>query len=486
MGIILKQSFKNTIVTFIGFGFGALNTLFLYTNIMEPTYYGLVTFILATGAILMPVMSAGAHNSLVKYYSAQKEDSKNGFLTLMMISPLLIILPLTLLVWLGYDAIGEFLSIKNVLVKNYLWYLFLVGIAMAYFEVFYAWSKVHLKSVFGNFLKEVFARICASVLLALLYFEVLDLDFFLKAIVGVYVLRTLLMTLYAYSLHRPVLSFKFPKNTKPIVGYGMLMVLGGSVALILLEIDKFMINQFMALDNVAFYGVAIYIATSIIVPARAMHQITYPMTANYLNEGNFFELESLYKKTSLTSFIASGILFVLIIMNIDDLFLMLPEEYRGGFSIIALIGLAKVFDSLLGNINAILYYSEYYRWVLVMGICFAVVTIVLNLWLIPLYGIEGAALASFMAIFLFNLSKLIFVKLKFGFLPFSGATFKVFATLLLIGALFYMLQFPFHPIINIVLKSILIGAMYLGILFRFEISEDVSGVLSKWLKRREE
>ncbi|SNY99782.1 lipopolysaccharide biosynthesis protein [Flagellimonas pacifica] len=486
MGIILKQSFKNTIVTFIGFGFGALNTLFLYTNILEPTYYGLVTFILATGAILMPIMSSGAHNGMVKYYSAQKDESRNGFLTLMMISPLLIILPLTLIIWWAYDPIGEFLSIKNTLVKDYLWYLFLVGIAMAYFEVFYAWSKVHLKSVFGNFLKEVFARICVSILLGLLYFEVIDLDFFLKALVGVYLLRTLLMKLYAYSLHRPVLSFTFPKNTWNILGYGMLMVLGGSVALILLEIDKFMINQFMELDNVAFYGVAIYIATSIIVPTRAMHQITYPMTANYLNEGNFFELESLYKKTSLTSFIASGILFVLIVLNINDLFLMLPEEYRGGFSIIALIGMAKVFDSLLGNINAILYYSKYYKWVLVMGICFAVVTILLNLWLIPLYGIEGAALASFMAIFMFNLSKLIFVKLKFGFLPFSKATFKVFATLLLIGVLFYVLQFPFHPIINILLKSALIGAIYLGILFRFEISEDVSGVLSKWLRRREE
>ncbi|MGX1930382.1 lipopolysaccharide biosynthesis protein [Flagellimonas sp. 2504JD4-2] len=486
MGIVLKQSFKNTIVTFIGFAFGAVNTLFLYTNILESKYYGLVTFILATGAILMPIMASGAHNGLVKYYSVQTEQSRNGFLTLIVLSPLLIILPLTVLIWLGYDTIGDFLSVKNALVKDYLWYLFLVGLAMAYFEVFYAWSKVHLKSVFGNFLKEVFARICVSVLLVLLYSDIISLDFFLKGIVGIYLLRTLLMKLYAYSLRRPALDFKFPKETKTIIGYGLLMVVGGSVALILLEIDKFMINQFKALENVAYYGVAVYIATSIIVPARAMNQITYPLTANYLNEGNFFELENLYRKTSLTSFIAAGILFVLIVLNINDLFLMLPEEYRGGFVIITLIGVAKVLDSLLGNVNAILYYSEYYKWVLVMGACFAAITILLNLWLIPIYGIEGAALASFISIFMFNLSKLVFVKLKFGFLPFSKATFKVFATLLLLLVLFYMLQFPFHPIVNIILKSAFVVAMYLGILFRFEISEDVSGILSNWLKRRED
>lgn len=486
MGIVLKQSFKNTVVTFIGFAFGAINTLFLYTNILDSKYYGLVTFILATGAILMPIMASGAHNALVKYYSAQTDRSKNGFFTLILFSPLLVILPLTLLVWWAHTAIGDFLSIKNALVKDYLWYLFLVGVAMAYFEVFYAWSKVHLKSVFGNFLKEVFGRICASILLVLLYLDIITLDFFLKGIVGIQLLRTLLMKFYAYTLHRPVLSFKFPKEAKTIVGYGLLMVVGGSVALVLLEIDKVMINQFKALENVAYYGVAVYIATSIIVPARAMNQITYPLTANYLNEGNLFELENLYRKTSLTAFIASGILFVLIVLNISDLFLMLPEEYRDGFSIIALIGVAKVLDSLLGNVNAMLYYSEYYKWVLVLGACFAAVTILLNLWFIPLYGIEGAALASFISIFLFNLSKLIFIKLKFGFFPFSKATFKVLATLLLLLALFNMLQFPFHPIVNIVLKSILIGAMYLGILFRFEISEDVTGLLSKWLRRRED
>lgn len=485
MGIVLKQTFKNTIVTYIGFGFGAINTLFLYTNILEPTYYGLVTFILATGAILMPIMSSGAHNALVKYFSAQSEGDKNGFLTLILLLPLAIIVPLAIVVWGFQEQISDFLSVQNALVRDYIWYLFLVGMSMAYFELFYAWGKVHLKSVFGNFLKEVFARVCVSVLLLLLYWDTINVDEFLMALVGVYMIRTLLMKIYAYYLQRPRISFDFPKQSKEIIGYGLLMVLGGSVALILLEIDKVMINQFKSLDNVAYYGVAIYIATSIIVPTRAMHQITYPMTANYLNSGNSFELERLYKKTSLTSFIASGILFVLVLLNLSDLYTMIPEAYRNGFHIVFLIGLAKVLDSILGNINAILYYSAYYKWVLVMGICFAIVTILLNLWLIPIYGIEGAAVASFASILLFNLSKLILVKLKFGMLPMTSATFKVFATLLLLIALFASLQFPFHPIINIALKSTFIVVMYLGILYRFQISEDVNGVLAKWLRKRE-
>ena len=147
--------------------------------------------------------------------------------------------------------------------------------------------------------------------------------------------------------------------------------------------------------------------------------------------------------------------------------------------------MAKVFDSLLGNINSILYNSEYYKTILLLGVLLALTTILLNLWFIPLLGIEGAALASFIAIFLFNGIKMVVVKIKFGFLPFGRSTCKVFATLVLLGFLFWQLNFTFHPILNIICKSVMMIAMYLGILYRFDISKDVSGLISGFLRKRE-
>ena len=486
MGIVLKQSLKNITITYLGFAFGAVNTLFLYTQILPDTYYGLVTVILATGAILMPLMAFGVQNTMVKFYSNYHDTEKDGFLTLMLLTPLLGIIPLALITFIFNDAIGNLVSKVNPIVKDYIWYVFLVGLSMGYFEVFYAWCKVHLKSVFGNFMKEVFGRVGVSILLILLYYEVISLELFFKLLVGLYLLRTAIIKIYAFSIRRLKLNFNFPSNTKEILLYTFLIILGGSAALILVEIDKVMLNQFIEIENVAYYGVAAYIATVIIVPSRAMHQITYPLTAKLLNSGNHFALETLYKKTSLTLFIASGILFVLIILNLNDLYLLLPEAYRNGFYIVCLIGLARVFDSVLGNNKSILYNSKYYRTVLIFGVCLALLTIVLNYFLIPVLGLEGAALASFISIFIFDLVKLVFVKVKFGFLPFTRATFKIFVTLVFLAILFYAVQFPFHPIVNISIKSILIVVTYLGILFRFQISEDVSGILSKWLRRREE
>ena len=484
MGIVLKQSIRNTALTYVGFAIGAINILFLYTKILPDAYYGLVGVILATAAILMPLMAFGIHNTMVKYYSSQEEEKKNAFLTLMLLCPLIAMVPLAAVTWYFHDAIASFLSKENEIVSDYVWYIFLVGFAMAYFEVFYAWCKVHLKSVFGNFLKEVFTRACVMVLLILYYFEVITLEFFLKALVVTYLLRTFIIKLYAYSLRRIKLDFNFPKGTKEILSYSLLIILGGSAALILYEIDKVMINQFVAIENVAYYSVAVFIATVIVVPYRAMHNITYPLTAEYLNLNALTDLGKLYQKTSLTLFIASGILFLLIILNLEELYKLLPEAYRGGFYIALLIGLAKVSDSILGINNAILYNSKYYKTVLLFGVCLAVITILLNLWFIPKYGIEGAALASFIAVAIFNLLKLWYVYFKFKLLPFTKATTKVLMILVVLGVLFSYLNFSFHPIINIILKSLLMVAMYVGILYRLKISEDVSGVITKFLKRK--
>ena len=130
-----------------------------------------------------------------------------------------------------------------------------------------------------------------------------------------------------------------------------------------------------------------------------------------------------------------------------------------------------------------MYNSDYYKTLLVMGVFLALLVILLNMFFIPVYGLNGAALASFMAISIYNTIKLFFVKAKFNIMPFSLETLKVFVILLVMGGVFYMVSLPFHPIINIGLKSVVTIVFYVGILYRFKISEDVHRLLTKYIKK---
>lgn len=484
MGRIVKQSFTNLVVTYIGFAFGALNTLLLYPRIVPDTYYGWVLFILASGTLIMPVMAFGVPQTLIRFYSRYQDTEKDRFLTLMVLLPLLGSSFVVLGVFCFQESLVALLSDVNPVLQDYLWYGVGIGLAMAYFEVFYAWCRAHLQSVFGNFMKEVFGRVGVSVLLLLLYAEVFALDVFLKALVGLYVLRTLLLKLYAYRLYRPAFTIEFPSHIRNILRYAFLILLGGSAALVLLEVDKVMLNQFTAIEHVAYYGVAVYIATVIAVPSRAMRQITYPLTAKLVHANQSSALKRLYQKTSLTLFIASGLFFLLIILNLEEVYQLLPEAYRQGGTVVFVIGLAKVCDAMLGNNNALLYNSKHYTAALIFSIGFAALTIALNALLIPRLGLEGAALASCSALVGFSLVKLYFVQATLGFFPFTKATAKVFVILIVLGLLFYGVSFPFHPLLNIALQSVLITGLYVGLLHYFTISEEVSGLLSRVLTRK--
>lgn len=478
MGIVIKQSIQNTISTYIGFAIGAVNTLFLYTNFLTDEYYGLVGFLLSAATIMTPLMAFGVHNTLIKFYSSYKHiPDRNNFLTFMLYLPLLIVIPVGIVGYVGYESIVYFLSKENEIIEEYVWSIFLIAIAMAYFEIYYAWVKVHMQSVLGNFMKEVFHRVFIMLLLFGVYFKWLTVEQFIWSLVLVYFSRLLFMKLYAVRLKFPSFIFSFPKNTVSILKYSLMIIIAGSVSLILLDIDKVMIGKYIPIENVAYYNVAIFIAMVIVVPARAMHQITYPLTAQLINSKKWTELKILYQRSSLTLFIISGLIFLLIVLNINQLYLILPEDYRNGLFVVFLISLSKLLDNLLGINNAILYNSDYYRWTIVLGVFLAILTIVLNLVFIPLYGIDGAAIATVISLLLYSLSKIIVVNWKFKMHPFTQKTGIVFIGIVCLSLSFYFWDFSFHPFINIVLKSLMVSLVYFLFVYKGNLSEDISGLI---------
>ncbi|SFD07138.1 polysaccharide biosynthesis C-terminal domain-containing protein [Algibacter pectinivorans] len=484
MGVVAIQSFKNIVSTYLGFFIGAINTLFLYTEFLTDDYYGMVGYMLSLAYVIMPLMSFGMHNTLVKFYSTFKTRvALNSFLTLMLVLPFCIILPLICIVYFSYDTIAAFLSSKNEIIKGYLWHTFIIAIALAYFEVFFAWAKVQMQTVFGNFMKEVFHRVCSMLLLFALHFKIISLEQFMAGLVVIYVLRMLVMSVYAFSIKLPVITFGKVSGLNSILKYSALIIVAGLIATQLLDIDKVMMGQYLnPMRNIAYYNVAIFISTVIAVPQRAMHQLLSPMSAKYLNDRDFNSLEDLYKRSSLSLFVVGGLIFLLIILNINQLYLLIDTEYSVGLYVVLLISVSKLYDSLLGSNNAILFNSDYYRFVLIIGVVIIAIMVLLNIVLIPMCGINGAAIATFIAVFLYNTIKLYFVYRKFKLFPFTMATFKIGLLLLTSALLFYFWEFSFHPIVNIGLKSILITVLYTIVIYRFNLSDDISRVIKKLIK----
>ena len=244
MGIVLNQSLKNTIITYIGFAVGGVSTLFLFPPILGKTYYGLSNYILSCANVIMPLFAIGMQNTLVKFYSQCKtEKEENQFLSFTVLFPLVLCIPLIFIGLFFYDDIVSFLTKKNPIVKEYIYLIPFMGLCMAYFEIFYAWARVHMHSVFGNFIKEVGLRLFSVLGLLGIYFKWITAIDFIYLTAVIYFVAFLVTMLYAFKVKKPVFQFSIPHNVKAILEYTFYIILSGRVANLLLDGDKIMLNQ---------------------------------------------------------------------------------------------------------------------------------------------------------------------------------------------------------------------------------------------------
>ena len=484
MGIVIKQTSRNILTISIALVIGAVNTLYFYPEFLKDEYYGLVVFLLATSNLLQPLMSLGAQHTIIKFYSSfNDKKSKDNFLSSIIFIPLIIILPVSFLVVQMHDTIGSFLSMQNPIIESYVWVIFLVSFATSYFEVFYAWSRVQLKSVFGNALKEIYPRVSVFILLVLVSLDIIEKENFVWFLTGLYFLRLLIMIIYSLSLYKPKFSFILPENFKEIVSYSIYILLAGSAASLLIDIDKYMIPQKEAISQTAYYAVAVFIATVVEIPGRAMFQILNPMVAKAINTNDNKNLNELYQKSSTNLLIICGFFFLLINLNIVSFYeLMNNQFYADAIWVVLIISIAKLIQMSFGCGPAILATSSFYKITLPFSISMAISVYFLNDYLIDLYGINGAAISTLIVLLLFTILKVLFINFKLKIQPYNLNTIKIIVLILVLYFTLNSLKLNLYPLFNIIIKSVLISVSYIYLVYFLKLSKTINSTLNSLIK----
>ena len=480
----------------MGFIIGGLNTVFFYPGILGDTFQGIVTVLLSYSNLIMPLMAMGVHYTIIKFFSVYEEKiEKDKFLSIALILPLLVGIPVGFL-WNSIQdfIVANFLSDENKDIESYTIVIYIVSICCAYFEVFYAWSKVHLKSVVGNFLKEFYNRAVVLILLLSVSFELITKSQFIFWLTGFYILRTLIMMYYAFKVYFPKFTLSLPNNYKEIVSYSLFIIFAGSAGALILDIDKVMVTGKEAFSAAAYYTVAVFIGSFIEAPSRALGQILQPLTSKSLNENDDAEVDSLYKKSSINLLVIGGLFFLLINCNIIELFKMMPKGYDQGVFAVLLISIAKMYNMFLGNNGHILSNSKYYRVTFPIGIGTALTVYFLNVLFYRKIDMstDGLALATLITVFIFNTIKLLYVHFKMKMNPITKESGITLLLILIMFAGFYFWDFnipeiklwglPIHSFINMILKSIVIVCLYIYLILKLNVSSQINAIAERLRK----
>jgi len=484
MSIVVKQSFFNLITIGIAFIIGAVNTLYLYPTFLGSKLQGLVIALLAISNLIQPFLSFGTQHAVIRFYSRYKsKKEKDAVLTLSLIIPFIVTIIVIPIFYLYYEQIKNVLFQSENALSKYAYVILFIAVSTSFFEIFYSWVRVKLKSVFGNFLKELYPRLLITSLLILYTLDFLNFESFILFLISGYYLRLLIVMIYSFIINKPKISFSFKKDFKEIFRYSFLILLSGAASSIILDIDKSMLSSILTVENVAYYSVAIFIAAVIEIPGRAMFQILSPIVAEVINKNNKKKLRYLLKKSSTNLVLISSLFFLIINLNINDFYEMLNQEgYSMGIPIVIIVSFAKLYSMSIGCINNIITNSKYYYFIFWFSIISSVLAVVLNLYLIQDYGIIGAAYATFLVILIMNSLKLYLVKSKFKIHPYSYDTLKIVILTTSIYVIFYNLKLTFEPVISIAVKSILIVILYTLAAYIFKLSDDVNIFFDKFNK----
>ncbi len=483
MGIIAKQSFYNSVSIALAFLLGAVNTVYLYPTHMGSALQGLVVALLALSNLVQPFISFGVQYAVIKFYSScQTKEEKDKLLSFSLILPLVVFVLLLIITFFFHHQITDFIASENQEMGKYAYLILAVAFSTALFEVFYNWLRIQLYSVFGNFLKEFFPRALIFTLLLIYAFGGIDLDGFIMALILGYYIRLLLVVVYSLIKYTPKFSFALPLEFKSILRYSLLIFMSGTAASLILDIDKSMISNILTVENVAYYSVAIFIAAVIEFPGRAMFQIISPLVAKALNDDDTPTLIKLLKKSANNLLLVSGLLFLLINLNLNDFYAWVNlGDYTVALEVVLIVSLGKLFTMSLGCLNNIITNSKYYPYVFWFSTISAVLAVVLNLYLIQWYGIIGAAYATLMVIVLINFLKILLVQLRFKINPYSNKTFLSLGIVLLLYLTISEMSFDYAPFVALVCRSTLITVAFSLLAYLLRLTDDVQQFLGKIL-----
>ncbi len=479
MGIVKRQGIKTSILVYIGFALGAFNILVLFPNFFTVEELGLTRVLTGTSVTFAQLCLLGIPAVMLKFYPYYKDylPKKNDFLILSIGLSTFGFIIISLLSLLFYKEITNYFAIKSPLLTEYFYLTYLAGFLLVAYTNLETFSRNNLQNVLPVFLKEVGLRVYTVIITVLYIFKVYDFNIFIILFSSYNFVASIAMLYYLKKLKVMAFDYKISHVTKRLKGkmlkYGGLIYGGGLFSIVADNIDTFLIAGIAGLKSTGIFTVASYIATVLQVPQRTISSVATPILARSWKDKDYANIQYLYEKTSLNQLIFGLAIFLIVWLNIDDLFSFLPESYSEGKYVVLIMCFARILDLGTGINGEMLTTSNKWLFSFYTQIFFISLSIPTNYFLISKYGIIGSAYSNLISYSAFNTIRFVYIYRTFKMQPFSMNTLYIF--LISIATYFIVTNIPLtgYRLADVTMRSILV-VLCVGIpVLKFKISEDI-------------
>lgn len=490
MGIVQRQGLRNTAISYCGLALGFVNTTFLLPRLLEPGQYGLTQILVSIATIYAQLSAFGFASTGVRFFPYFRDAGQrhHGFLPLLLGLPLLGFVVITGLFFLARPVVlGLYVKDAALLGPFYPWVAML-----ALFTLLYSLQDAYLRGLyhtaFSSFLQEVVLRVLIAGIALLFGSGYFTFYQFVLAYLGVNSLMTLLLTAYlAYigELHlRPTRAVLRVRPLRELLSYGAFALLSGLSGTIIMSIDSLMLGAKLNLAAAGIYAIAMNISTALVIPARALGRIAFPLLADYWKAQDLASIGALYRRTTRLLTVLGCWLALGIGLNLDFIYHLIHRPaYAAGVTAVLLLLAGRLFDSIMGLNGLVVVTSPRYRYDLFFNVALALSTIGLNLLLIPYLRLTGAAIAAALALFIINTARTWFVWHSYRMQPFTWRIPLVLGAAAVAGGLAWLVPFVQSFFVTMVVRSTVLTVAYGALLLLLGLVPEARPLLQRLRKK---
>jgi len=203
---------------------------------------------------------------------------------------------------------------------------------------------------------------------------------------------------------------------KEILRISIPMIIAGSMFFVMQWTDTIFIGVFGTESEVGVYTVALKLATLATVSLLAINSIAAPKFAELYSKGKIEELGVVVRQSTKLIFWTSFPVVLIIAVLSPYLLGFFGLEFKDGKSALLILLTGYFISAISGSVGILLQMTGKQKTFQNIVAVAATMNIILNLVLIPMYGINGAAVATTISMFFWNLTSVFFIRSEYGFL----------------------------------------------------------------------
>ncbi len=339
-------------------------------------------------------------------------------------------------------------------------------------------------------LQQIFLPFCTIALTVAFFFSGAQLS----GVLAAYTISLIAATFLSFYLLRKTIP-ALKDSIRPVyeggtlLRYSLPLVLAMFLNFSLLWTDVLMLGYYRTSSEVGVYSVAVKTALLPNLILVAFNAIFTPMMSDLFHRNELTKVAGLFKTVTRWIFLMSFPYTLIVALLSKEIMGLFSLEFAVGWVSLILLVCSQLISATTGPVIEILTMSGKQMVTLYNEIAAVVLNVLLNLFLIPRFGMMGAAIATGIAWAALNVMSLIQVHLRYRIHPYERAFFKpllagVVAFVLLFQVKLFLrdgLELSKLPVMLIV--SGLFLAVYLGLLFRMGLSQEDRFILEKFRGR---